>query len=409
MKILAIETSCDETAISIVECDGTWPKAHFSVLSNIVLSQAKLHAEYGGVFPSLAKREHARSLVPVLKKALDQAWGTDPPRALSSAVGGLSPLCLQKIQEILEREPELLKQSLEFILTIKRPQIDAIAVTYGPGLPPALWVGVNFAKALAYAWDLPIIPVNHMEGHLFSALLKKDEKIQDTRYKIQNIKLPVLALLISGGHTELVLMRDWFQYEIVGETKDDAVGEAFDKVARMLGLPYPGGPAISEQAQKWNIQDTRYKKRAGKESIVLPRPMIDSGDFNFSFSGLKTAVLYRVKKILELNPELIQEFSYEFQEATSDVLTSKTLAASMHYGAKTILVGGGVAANSRIREVLAEETSHRIQDAKLFYSPNELSGDNALMIAVAGYAHQSNATELHDMEKISADGGLRLS
>ncbi|MBI4120913.1 MAG: tRNA (adenosine(37)-N6)-threonylcarbamoyltransferase complex transferase subunit TsaD [Parcubacteria group bacterium] len=393
MRILAIETSCDETAISIIEVQAFKPGAEVRVLSNVVLSQVAKHAEYGGVFPSLAVREHSQNLVPVLKKALEEAG------LLSDFRFKISDLTKQKIEKVMEREVELQKQFLEFVPTIEKPNIDAIAVTHGPGLEPTLWVGINFAKALAMAWDLPLLPVNHMEGHLFSAMLKKDE-MQDTRYKIQDATFPILALLISGGHTELVLVRDWLQYEIVGQTKDDAVGEAFDKAARMMGLPYPGGPAISRLAK--NYKD-------GAKSISLPRPMLDSGDFNFSFSGLKTAVLYRLKEFPEITDDLKCEMSHEFEEAATEVLVTKTIAAAEHYGAKTILVGGGVSANDRIREVLEEEVSDKLQDTEVLFAPKELTGDNALMIAVVAWVRQSLAPKQVPLDSIRANGNMRLS
>ena len=191
MRILAIETSCDETAIAIIEASGKPRKSgvHFSVLSNLVLSQVKLHAKYGGVFPALAKREHAKNLIPILKKALAESNFLQKRQNLQPITYNLQP--------VLEREPELLKQFFEFIPSIKKPPIDAIAVTYGPGLPPALWVGINFAKALSLVWDIPVIPINHMEGHIFSALLKKYGELQVSSYKLQKVQFPILALLIS--------------------------------------------------------------------------------------------------------------------------------------------------------------------------------------------------------------------
>ncbi len=415
MKILAIETSCDETAIAIIEASGDPRKeeVYFNVLSNIVLSQAKLHAEYGGVYPSLAKREHSQNLVPVLKTALRQ---NEQETIYSNILENIRIDCRRKIEKILEREPELLEQFLEFIPTIEKPDIDKIVVTHGPGLEPALWVGINFAKALGEMWDIPVSGINHMEGHVFSALLQKRHgELKVESYKLQDIEFPVLTLLISGGHTELVLMKDWLKYEIVGETKDDAVGEAFDKVARMLGLGYPGGPEIARQAAQWKQTDGHWMSI----SLKLPRPMIDSGDFNFSFSGLKTAVLYEIKKINELTTELIQEFSHEFQEAATEVLVSKTVKAAKEYGAKTILVGGGVSANKRIRESLKEATSYpstttklimghgKLQATSLYIAPLELTGDNALMIAVAGYFRAILDKEYK--KEIVAHGILRLT
>jgi len=258
----------------------------------------------------------------------------------------------KKLQTLLEREPELREHLFEFIPTIKKPDVDAIAVTYGPGLEPALWVGINFAKALSLVWNIPVIPVNHMEGHSVAALLVqefppkadpplaekvKSKKSEDSRgvtrlkdYTLAPIKFPILALLISGGHTELVLMNNLLSYEVIGETRDDAVGEAFDKVARMLGLPYPGGPYISALAE---IADKRGLN-ADKRRYVLPRPMLHSGDFNFSFSGLKTAVLYTIKKIPNLTNDIKASIAKEFEEAVTDVLTKKTFRAAEEFGAR---------------------------------------------------------------------------
>src|SRR3989344_7855337 len=251
MFILSIETSCDETALSIIETDGTLPSVTFRVLADNTLSQIAVHKEYGGVFPMLAKREHARSLVPLFIKTLqDAGFYKKTSRHVIE-----SPL-RKDFRDILDHEPELFAQFITEIPHVDRPPFDAIAVTRGPGLEPALWVGLNFAKALSLIWKIPVIPVNHMEGHLLSPLLtriapetssreKKRNEREDVRYTFAPATFPLLGLLVSGGHTELVLMHDWGAYEVIGETRDDAVGEAFDKVARMLGLPYPGGPEIS--------------------------------------------------------------------------------------------------------------------------------------------------------------------
>ena len=387
MRILSIETSCDETAISIIEATGN-PLANervsFTVLSNLVLSQVAIHKEYGGVFPSLAKREHAKNLIPLFKQALEESG------LLISSQSPHSKFIIPN--SILEREPELLEQFKAFIPTIEKPAIDAIAVTYGPGLEPALWVGINFARALGMIWNIPVIPVNHMEGHLFSALLKR---ISNSQFLISNIEFPAVALLISGGHTELVLMKNWFQYEIIGETKDDAAGEAFDKVARMLDLPYPGGPAISALAKGYAQKTKNY---------ALPRPMLNSGDFNFSFSGLKTAVLYTLKKIPDLTNEIRTEIAHEFQEAVADVLTQKLEKAAKHYGAQTILVGGGVSANTRIQEMIAQ----KCDTGTTHIASKELTGDNALMIAVAGFLRLEQF-EASGTNTLVANGSLRLS
>lgn len=381
MKILSIETSCDETAISIVDTDGK----EFKVLGNSLLSQIDLHKEYGGVFPTLAKREHSRNLIPVLKQVLEKAGFENSKLQTTN----------DKIKEILNREPELLEQFLKFIPTIQTPDIDAIAVTRGPGLEPALWVGINFAKALSVAWKKPIIPVNHMEGHIFSALLKEDGK--DSKFYIQNLKFPILALLISGGHTQLVLSKKFLEYEIIGETLDDAVGEAFDKTARMLGLPYPGGPEISKLAEKVGHVTSDFK---------FPRPMLRSNTCDFSFSGLKTSVLYTLKKIPELTTEIKQKVAKEFEDAVIEVLLSKTKKALKEHGAQTLVIGGGVSANKRIKKAFEEMLKNEFSETILHTPFIKLSTDNAIMIAVAGYFRfvQNKKQNL----ELKADGNLSL-
>ena len=251
MKILAIETSCDETAIAILEAQGDEISATFRVLGNALLSQVETHREYGGVFPALAKREHAKNLVPLLEAALEEA------ELLHEDTQVIPDEMRTKISRILERESGLAEQFFEFVSECEPPEIDAIAVTAGPGLEPALWVGINFARALGLLWNKPVVAINHMEGHILSACAERstadgsEQKAENTeKLKIQNVHLPVLALLISGGHTELVVMGEWLSYKLVGETQDDAVGEAFDKIARMLGLPYPGGPEVSRLAER---------------------------------------------------------------------------------------------------------------------------------------------------------------
>jgi N6-L-threonylcarbamoyladenine synthase len=401
MKILAIETSCDETAISIVDASGGITNPKFKILSSVTLSQAKIHAHYGGVFPTLAKREHAKSLIPILKEALTKA------RMLKKSI---SPLSLKtknkKLQTLLAREPELLEEFLNFIPTIVKPKIDTIAVTYGPGLEPALWVGINFAKALSLVWGTPVIPVNHMEGHAAAALIKEKTRKPVPTFVIEGVRFPILALLISGGHTELVLMNNLLSYKMIGETHDDAVGEAFDKVARMLGLPYPGGPEISKIAEQ--------APTTQKSPFPLPRPMINSGDFNFSFSGLKTAVLYTVRKIPTLTEEIKASIAREFEEAITDVLTQKTLRAAEVYGAKTIIIGGGVAANKRIRKRFEDSVQKLSSRTNLLISRKELATDNAVMIALAGYLRflskrkRGNTTTARSTTRIKAVGNLRL-
>ncbi len=363
MRILSIESSCDETAVSILECSGERP-ATFNILGNGIHSQIELHRQYGGVYPALAKREHAKNLTPMLKSALEQA-------GMTSAATTAIP---EGFDDILSREYELATDLRAFLSGVPVPDIDAVAVTYGPGLEPALWVGINFAKALALVWDKPLVPVNHMEGHMLVSLLEKQE---DGTMLLPDEKLPLLGLLISGGHTELVAMTDWLSYEVLGETRDDAVGEAFDKVARMIGLPYPGGPEISKLAEE-------ARKDPTPPDFKLPKPMITTDDCDFSFSGLKTHILYMLKE-RTLDDAGKAKLAQAFEDTVAEVLYSKTNRAIERSGAKSLLIGGGVSANTHIGRVFRERLAEDHPDVELFISDRKLSGDNAVMIGVAGY------------------------
>ena len=386
MKILAIETSCDETAVAIIEGTGGVGSNSISILSNTLLSQAKLHAEFGGVYPSLAKREHAKNLVPLCRLAISDAG------MLHKNEEVISNTKKEELINLLEREPELYDSLLDFLSTHKKPDIDHIAVTEGPGLEPALWVGINFAKALSLIWDITIIPINHMEGHIFASLLSEETELG-------KVEFPALSLLISGGHTELVLIKDWFQYELIGSTRDDAVGEAFDKVARMLYLSYPGGPEIARIANEARIENR-------KSTYSLPRPMLQSGDCDFSFSGLKTAVLYKIKEIENLTPSMKQEFAREFEEAVVEILITKTQKAIEKYRTKTLILGGGVSANTEIRNAFKELFKNHYPDSLLYLPRRELSTDNAIMIAVAGLLRSSHKQK--NISDIKADGNLKI-
>jgi len=432
MKILAIETSCDETSVAILKCTGELENLSFNVLSHALNSQIDIHQQYGGVFPMMAKREHSRNLIPLLQSTLVSADLLSNSIELLSRFDNDNTDMLEKVETILEREPELLKQFLELIPKIEIPKIDAIAVTVGPGLEPALWVGVNFAKALSFVWDKPLIPVNHMEGHIFSVLVKNRKNVQNNELRIMNYEYPVppspfsfppsvfsfpiISLLISGGHTQLVLVRDWGEYEIVGETRDDAVGEAFDKVARMLGLPYPGGPEISRLAEEArNSQKSEVRSLKTK----LPRPMINTDDFDFSFSGLKTAVLYKIKDRVISEEEKI-EIAREFEDAVTEVLEKKTKNAIIKYGASGLIVGGGVIANKYIRENLTELCKEL--DVAIYLPTSDVTGDNAIMIGAAGYiktkikyqkskikmANEEDSNQKIQNNDLKAEGNLRL-
>lgn len=391
MKIMSIETSCDETAVSIVEAtDEKNPK--FKVLSNALFSQAKLHEEFGGVFPNLARREHQKNLVPLFLKTLKKV----EPNFSESRINNLESRKLRtksrKLKVLLAREPELLKQFEKHILNLKNPGIDKIAVTAGPGLEVALWVGISFAKALSVLWKIPVIPVNHMQGHFLAPLAEG-----------KSIEFPALGLLISGGHTEIVNAKSPTSYKIIGQTLDDACGEAYDKVARILSLPYPGGPVVAKLAKEARQNFITHHSTINT-SYTLPRPMINSKNLSFSFSGLKTAVLYLVKKIQdsEFNiPDSVRsQIAHEFEEAVKDVLVSKTkLAILQNPKAKTLVLGGGVSANDYIKKSL--EVLAKANKLKFICASKALATDNAVMIAIAGFYSKTKP-----LSKIKANGTL---
>jgi len=347
MKILAIETSCDDTCVAVLEIRN-WK---LEIISNIVSSQVNLHAKYGGVYPFMAKREHQRNLPIVFKKALKKA---------------------------------------------KNPKINLIAVTIGPGLEPCLWVGVNFARDLAEKLKLPIVPVNHIEAHIYANFLNYESGSRNL--------FPAICLVASGGHTQLILMKNVGNYKILGETRDDAAGECFDKTARILGLGYPGGPAIAAEAAKYKIQDIKYK-------IQLPRPMIYQKNYDFSFSGLKTAVLYLVKQLTINNKQLTisqkREICSEAQQAVIDVLIHKTLKAAKDFKAKTIILGGGVAANDELRKQLKQRIKKEIPNTKYIIPDTKYCTDNAAMVAATAYFNLKKNKSL-EPENIEANANLRL-
>lgn len=391
MRILAIETSCDETAVSVLEASGDERAASFEVLGNALLSQIDIHREFGGVFPAVAKREHAKNLVPVLAASLEEA------NLLGAGSGSLPEETRMRLSVMLEREPELAEALFAFLAEFDMPDIDAVAVTHGPGLAPALWVGVNLARALAIAWDKPLIGVNHMEGHLLSALTLAES---ERSFAIRDLSLPVLGLLISGGHTELVSMRDWLAYELIGATKDDAVGEAYDKVARMLGLPYPGGPEISRLAEA-------ARARGNVALPSLPRPMLKDDTCDFSFSGLKTAVLYLVRDRVLTDREK-EEVAHAFEDAVSDVLYAKASRALTRTEAKTLVLGGGVSANAHIRRIFTERMAREHPEVSLYLPESRFTTDNAIMIGIAGF-YRALRKDFTQPDAMAACGNLSLA
>lgn len=340
MKILGIETSCDDTSISIIEISG---KKEIRVLSNIISSQVNIHKEYGGIVPHLAAREHEKNLPKVLKLSLKEA----------------------DIKDI-------------------KKDIGLIAVTEGPGLSPALWRGIKFAEKLAKKHKKHLVGVNHLEGHIYSNWINST-KTSQSKVKNPQIKFPVLNLIVSGGHTMLVLMNGLGKYKIIGETRDDAAGEAFDKIARLLGLGFPGGPAIAKKSSFWKQRQTTSKNLP---EIKLPRPMINHPDFDFSFSGLKTATLYKIKDIKKtgkkLTANLVNQIAYETQNAIVEVLMEKAIKAAKRFKIKTLALSGGVSANKFLREQLKKEGAN-LKEVGLLVPEMSYTTDNAAMIALAGY------------------------
>ncbi len=388
MIILSIETSCDETAVSIVEANGGLKSPTFSVLGNALFSQIDIHKEYGGVFPMVAKREHAKKLPILLKETLKET------QMFISYDISYEMNIWEEFKNITSREEGLYENFRKLFENVEKPKIDVISVTAGPGLVPALWVGVSFATALGKLWSIPVVGANHMEGHIASVLLDGSDGDKNNV-----IRFPALALLISGGHTELVEIKGWGKYNIIGETRDDAVGEAFDKVARMLELPYPGGPHISAMADMAREKNLPHIAK-------LPRPMIHSDDFDFSFAGLKTAVLYYLRDHPDFDKS---DVAREFEDAVTEVLLKKTKKALEQTGAKTLIIAGGVIANKKLREVFTR-LSTEYEDLAVKIPERSLTGDNAIMIAYATYIHVSAYPELlKGEEKIIANGNLRLN
>lgn len=346
MRILGLETSCDETSVAIITSDDN---RSFAIEKSLIASQAAKHAEYGGVVPEVAARCHVDVILPLLEAA-------GVPRDGSG--------------------------------------IEAIAVTAGPGLVPALRIGVEVAKTLAFVWQKPLVAVNHMEGHIASVFVERGQGLGD-REGSSFFEFPAVCLLVSGGHTELLLMKNFCEYELLGRTRDDAAGEAFDKVANLLGLPYPGGPQIS-----------RLALEGKREAIDFPRPMMDSKDFDFSFSGLKTAVAVYLRGPTPSlpNPPTTSDICASFEQAVVDVLVGKTFRAVEKTNPKSIIVSGGVSANLLLRE----EMKNKLSPLPVFFPSLEFTGDNAAMIAAAG-AWRAVRGEFVDPLKLDADPNLRLA
>lgn len=324
MRILAVETSCDETAFALVEADGEVTAPKFVVEKNEIISQIAVHREFGGVVPNLAKREHEKNL-PVIFKSLN------------------------------------LSEDLN--------EVDLIAVTAGPGLSPALWQGIEFAKMLGEKYGKPVAGVNHLEGHLYSILLPGTQKKEALQF-------PSVGLSVSGGHTNIVVLKDLLTPEKIGQTRDDAAGEAFDKVGKMLGFPYPGGPEIEKLAQTGD-----------KKKISFPRPMINDNNYEFSFSGLKTSVLYYLRDLSEEEKnKQLPDICASFQQAVIDVLTAKTRQAIIEYQARSIFLCGGVSANKAVQTAFSELADEF--GIPFLVPAKEYNTDNAAMIAAAAYINK---------------------
>lgn len=338
MTILGIETSCDETSAAVIKTG----KDNITLISNIISSSLSLHAKTGGIIPEVAAREQVKYIVPVIEKALEK---------------------------------------------IKNPkeEIDAIAVTVGPGLIGSLLVGVETARSLSYIWNKPLIPVNHLFGHIYANWINED--------KDKKIEFPTIALVVSGGHTDLVFIKNHQDIKWLGGTRDDAAGEAFDKTGRLLNLPYPGGPYIEKAGL--GVTEDLYN---------FPRPMINSNDFDFSFSGVKTAVLREVEKIGQgnLSKNDIKNLSYSLQNAIFDVIIKKTIKACKKYNAKSLVLGGGVAANLTLHERLKNAVKEDGLNLALFIPSKSLCTDNAAMIAAAGFFNNKETS----WEKITANPEL---
>jgi N6-L-threonylcarbamoyladenine synthase len=393
MVILGIETSCDETAAAVVEGSGD----EVQVLADVVSSQINIHRQYGGVVPEVAAREHVAKIIPVVERALSKAGIPHP--TLPFERGGK-----------LKSSP------------FAKGGLDAIAVTVGPGLVTSLLIGVETAKSLALAWDLPLVAVNHIEGHIYANFIGANSKskflnpkqiqnsnlknfeAQNSKFKAQspNIKFPSIILTVSGGHTMLVLMEGHGKLRVIGDTQDDAAGEAFDKAAAMLGLGYPGGPAIATAA----VEEVRSKKLEVRKEIILPRPMINSKDFNFSFSGLKTALLYAIQKDNNFKNR-VPEYAREFQQAVIDVLISKTIKAAKKYNVKTIMLAGGVSANRELRSQMTIIISSQIPNSYFLIPDLKYTTDNAAMIATAGY-FKARRKKFTPIGKVLADCNIEL-
>lgn len=400
-RILAIETSCDETAVAVLECDKSKNNFEMRVISNIVASQIEIHKKWGGIYPEMASRAHLESLIPAIRESLTPFLGVKSEK-LKVKSGDRKTLIHngRTIPSHWRSPTSLIIQNF----------IDAIAVTTGPGLIGSLLMGVEAVQILAAYFDRPVISVNHLEGHIYSAFSAVNQKLKiknqndNVKFKIPKAGIfPILALIVSGGHTSLVLMRDHLKYETVGQTVDDAAGEAFDKVARILDLGYPGGPEVEKAAKSGN-----------EKAYNLPMAMVGRDNLDFSFSGLKTAVLYLTKDVKSGRAKKFNkvDLAASFQKTVAEILTQKTIRAIKRYKPKTVILAGGVSANQYLRDHFAPAISN-LQLSTFNFQPNflappkNLSTDNALGIAIAGAVKFSQNKTFH-WSKIEADASSVL-
>jgi N6-L-threonylcarbamoyladenine synthase len=368
------------------------------VMANELASQVDDHQEYGGVFPTLAKRLHARNILPLCDNIFKNTK-TNP-------VDRVSETDREKISDRLSRHPEVADMLINLIEEHGIPDVDTIAVTVGPGLSPALWVGVNVACSLALVADVSVTPVNHMRGHFYSATATGTP---DGNFVLTDPELPTVGLLVSGGHTELVTQGKSDQLTKIGQTRDDAAGEAFDKIGRLLGLPYPAGPDVSGLAGK--ARDNMGNSDTETESMfTLPRPMIDSDNLDFSFAGLKTAARKQIENAQPMSDEEIIAFAYELETTIVDVLIAKTTEASRKTDANALLAGGGVVANTHLRNQLKKTANTHGCD--LHICPLELATDNAIMIGIACWQKlkhdQAASVPAGNLHQLNIDDSLSI-
>lgn len=346
MYILGIESSCDESAAAVLKVSGQKTE----ILSSVIASQIEIHAQYGGVIPEIAAREHVLNILPTIESALKKA-------------------------------------------KITKKDLKAIAITQGPGLITSLIAGIETAKALALVWKKPLIPVHHIIGHIYANFI--NQAIPP--------KFPLLALVVSGGHSNLIYMSEHYSFKIIGETRDDAAGEAYDKAAKMMGLAYPGGPIVAEHAQV-------FRESGQTATIELPRPMLNSPDLDFSFSGLKTALLYQLQKDKKWRQRL-PEYCFAFEQAIIDTLVHKTIKAAKQYQPKSILLAGGVAANTALRQQLNAKITEKLPKTMLYLPDRKYTTDNAAMIASAGYFryYKKKDKAFTPYQKVSARCDLKMT